>query len=138
MHVTEEEIVADCSDMLSQLAGLDGSEQELETVESASLPAFGQPSTIERFFEEELASGECGEGDGEHRAVELAGLARKVAALRRNHFDLAKRIQSPRFFLLPATDMEGEILCTTATNQGWLTKKMCFDCSKFLIYEFIP
>uniref|UniRef100_A0A183SWJ4 VLIG-type G domain-containing protein n=1 Tax=Schistocephalus solidus TaxID=70667 RepID=A0A183SWJ4_SCHSO len=121
MPLTEEEVTEECCDLISQEqrtsrnilgsdtaddyeVGVDEMEDKKEREPFGNWNA-GRPSTVESFFEDESV-GET--GDGEIRALELAALTKRVADLRREHFDVVRQLKHPRLFLLPATNEKGK------------------------------
>uniref|UniRef100_A0A0X3NIR7 Protein SMG9 n=1 Tax=Schistocephalus solidus TaxID=70667 RepID=A0A0X3NIR7_SCHSO len=122
MPLTEEEVTEECCDLISQEqrtsrnilgsdtaddyeVGVDEMEDKKEREPFGNWNA-GRPSTVESFFEDESV-GET--GDGEIRALELAALTKRVADLRREHFDVVRQLKHPRLFLLPATNEKGQV-----------------------------
>nr|VZI24757.1 unnamed protein product [Spirometra erinaceieuropaei] len=145
MPLTEEEVTEECCDLISEEqrtsrnildsdttddyeVSADELEERGEEVERQPFGNWnaGRPSTVESFFEDESA-GET--GDGEIRALELAALTKRVADLRREHFDVVRQLKRPRLFLLPATNEKGQVPfgCPEYTQCALLLQEAVFS-----------
>ncbi len=112
MRATEAEIVADCCSELEALAKPSQASAQPRKVETET-PKASAKTTVEKFFEDDRLA--YAYGDGEDKAVDLFSLSRRIADIRRSHFDPEKALTNPKFFILPATNENGDYKKTCPT-----------------------